>query len=163
MTGRRPARPVRMLGLRAGLAAGLALALTACGGTGSDVDVTASPGASAGAMTASADLTIIVTGSGQKAKTWHLTCMDDGMSGGDHPDPAAACAALARSAATALPPVGKDRMCTELYGGDDEATITGTWRGRAVKAELNRRNGCEISRWEALVGLLPKASGAGVR
>ena len=68
---------------------------------------------------------------------------------------------LAEHGDTALPPVGKGRICTQIYGGPQTATITGTWRGKAVTAHLSRTNGCEIARWQALDGLLPSA-GSGV-
>ncbi len=87
-------------------------------------------------------------------ETWTLAC---NPVGGDHPDPKAACQALIAHDA-ALQPVPPDRACTEQYGGPDTAAITGTWRGRPVNALLSRTNGCEISRWDQLAGLLPRAA-----
>jgi hypothetical protein len=98
-----------------------------------------------------ADLTITVDDSGT-VTTWHLTC---GPAGGDHPDPARACAVLAEAGARALPPVPRDMMCTQNYGGPETARIVGTWAGRPVDARFSKRNGCEIGRWRALTGLLP--------
>jgi hypothetical protein len=63
---------------------------------------------------------------------------------------------LEQRGATALPAVPKDQMCTQVFGGPETATITGTWRGKPVMSRLSRINGCEISRWNALNGLLPK-------
>lgn len=101
----------------------------------------------------SVDLTIMVdAGSGQQ--TWKLTCAPPG---GTHPDPETACQVLAASGKTALPAVPKDRMCTQIYGGPEKATISGTWNGQPVMSTLSRKNGCEIGRWKALEGLLPKA------
>jgi hypothetical protein len=99
-----------------------------------------------------ADLTIVVGDGSGHTTTWHLTCEP---AGGDHPTPAKACAALAEHGRTALPPVPTDRMCTEIFGGPQTARITGTWRGERVDAKLSRGNGCEIARWQALIGLLP--------
>ncbi len=87
--------------------------------------------------------------------TWRLSCDPPG---GTHPDPAAACRALDEHGASALPPVPKDRMCTQIYGGAQKATVRGTWRGEQVFARLSLVNGCEIGRWKALQGLLPPAS-----
>jgi len=101
------------------------------------------------------ELTITFDDGYGKVSTWQLTC---DPSGGTHPDPQAACAALAKSAAKALPAVAKDRMCTQQLGGEQTAVVTGTWRGSAVDSQLNLRDGCEIARWRALEGLLPKAS-----
>ena len=86
--------------------------------------------------------------------TWRLTCDPPG---GDHPDPAAACAALDKSGERALPPVAKDRACTQVYQGPQTATITGRWKGRTVSSRFSLVNGCEIARWKSLVGLLPPA------
>lgn len=99
------------------------------------------------------DLTIVVDDGAGARTTWHLTC---DPAGGDHPDPAKACAVLAQHGATALPPVPRDRMCTQVFGGAQTAHITGTWRGEKVDARLSRTNGCEITRWQALIGLLPR-------
>jgi hypothetical protein len=83
--------------------------------------------------------------------TWRLTC---DPTGGDHPDAKAACTAVADHR-SALNPVPKDRMCAQVYGGPEKATITGTWRGEQVFAALNRTNACETARWDALVPLVP--------
>ena len=51
------------------------------------------------------------------------------------------------------PPSGAT-ACTELYGGPQTATITGTLRGGRLDLKLSRVNGCEIARWEAARALL---------
>ncbi len=86
------------------------------------------------------------------AVTATLTC---DPAGGDLPDPVAACTALAGDGAAALAPVVADAICSELYGGREEARITGTLDGVSVAATLSRVNGCEIDRWERLLPLLP--------
>lgn len=83
--------------------------------------------------------------------TWTLTCDPPG---GDHPDPTAACEAL-KSHHTALKPIPKDRVCAQVYGGPEKATITGRWRGEDVFSVLSRTDSCQTARWDALVGLLP--------
>ena len=45
-------------------------------------------------------------------------------------------------------------MCTQQYGGPETATITGSWQGKPVNSTLSRKNGCEISRWDALKDVL---------
>jgi hypothetical protein len=159
--------------------------LAACGGAASDGEVTVTPGTggsvtstptpsgrlidpsrgakpaptslvpdapSAGAASGETDLTVVVDDGSGKQTTWRLTCDPPG---GTHPDAAAACEALAARGATALPPVPPDRMCTQVFGGPETAQVTGTWRGQAVSARFAKTNGCEISRWNALNGLLP--------
>ncbi len=81
-----------------------------------------------------------------------LTC---DPAGGTHASPDTACDALVAHASTALPPVPRDRMCTEVWGGPQTARLTGTWRGQPVTTGFARTNGCEISRWDQLAGLLP--------
>jgi hypothetical protein len=75
---------------------------------------------------------------------------------GQVPDPAAACAALEDpDVVAALEPVPADAMCTEIYGGPEEARITGSIDDRDVDVLLTRVDGCEIDRWERLRVLLP--------
>ncbi len=52
-----------------------------------------------------------------------------------------------------------DQMCTEIYGGPDEAHIVGELDGSAIDATITRANGCEIDAWESMLGLLPAAIG----
>ncbi len=55
------------------------------------------------------------------------------------------------------------QMCTEIYGGPDIATVTGTLDGVAVNTSFNRNNGCGIADWELLLPLLTRShwDGAG--
>lgn len=99
------------------------------------------------------ELTVTVTGSpvpGQNG-THRLTCEP---AGGNHPDPAGACRALA-SQADPFAPVPANQMCTQIYGGPATAQVTGRWRGRPVDAAFRRTDGCQTSRWDRLVPLLP--------
>ena len=106
-----------------------------------------SPSGSAG----SSQLTVVVDDGTGSTSTWTLTC--DPV-GGDHPEPAEACAAV-DGHRNALNPVPKDRMCAQVYGGPQKATVTGTWRGEEIFAALSRSNACETARWDALVPLVP--------
>ncbi len=161
-----PAVPMRsVLGC---LTAGLAAMLVAGCAAAPDAITVDEPGtasrASAGPAAAVTDLKIVMDGGAGRPSTGTLTCPAADAAttapGGTHPDPARACAALAKGAKTGLPPVGKGLMCTELYGGPQTAKITGTYLGQPVSSSLSRVNGCEIARWDALRGLLP-AGGAG--
>lgn len=105
-----------------------------------------------------ADLTVELdeTGSGAVIRMT-LTCAP---AGGDHPDPAAACAALEQpDALEAFAPVPRNVACTELYGGPQVATVVGTVDGQAVRADFSRVNGCEIGRWDTLAPLLGSTGG----
>ncbi|GAA2256580.1 SSI family serine proteinase inhibitor [Streptomyces indiaensis] len=109
-------------------------------------------------------LTVTVRNAGGGADgTFKLYCDPDG---GSHPDPGGACAALerdTRSGTDVFAPAPEDGFCTMQYGGPATAHVTGTWAGRPVNAKYDRRDGCQISRWDRLVPLLPdmKATGKG--
>jgi hypothetical protein len=94
------------------------------------------------------DVTIIYwpQGPDRESREATLQCFPHG---GTHPDPDGACAALAENE-DALEPVGGDVACTEIYGGNQVATITGT----GLHASFSRQNGCEIARWDALRAVL---------
>jgi hypothetical protein len=128
------------------LAAGLLLA--GCGTAGGPPG-TGSPGMTKLSVTARVSPTA-------PAQTWTLTCDPPG---GSHPNPAAACAALAATADpfSATPP---DRACTMIYGGAQTATIVGTYRGLSVNASYSRTNGCEIARWDTVAAVLVIPGGA---
>lgn len=123
-------------------------------GGGADGGATPAPGT---AVAADLTVTLDETGSGATT-TWHLTC---GPDGGDHPDPAGACATLAAAGGvTALAPPRKDVVCTEIYGGPQTAHVEGTVAGTRVSADFSRTNGCGIARWDPLAPLLGSAGGA---
>lgn len=102
-------------------------------------------------------LTIVVQGETDAQSSKHtLMCRPNG---GSHPTPAAACQRLRRVPGWVWQPVPPGTMCTMIYGGPEQAVITGTVHGRPVAAEFNRTNGCELARWDALVPVLPDVSG----
>ena len=79
-----------------------------------------------------------------------LTCDPPG---GTHPNPEAACSALAGDA-QALEPVPQDAACTMIFGGPEQATVVGTLNDEGVDATFERSNGCELERWERMAVLL---------
>jgi subtilisin inhibitor-like len=89
-------------------------------------------------------------GRGGEARSATLTCDPDG---GSHPDPGKACDALLKNE-DALKPVAGDVACTEIYGGPQLATISGTSTVTPLHALLSRENGCQIARWDALAAVL---------
>jgi hypothetical protein len=135
---------------------GVMIALvSACGSqtaSGSATSMPPSPGSAGGSTMGAASQLRVELDDGRGTTTvWTLTCDPPG---GDHPDPAAACAALEKGERY-LKPVPADLACTQIYGGPETARITGTWRGIAVDATLSRTDGCQIARWNGLAGLLP--------
>ena len=99
------------------------------------------------------ELTVVVAGTGGGRQRYSLTC---DPAGGDHPAPAAACRAL-DALDDPFAPVPADQACTEIYGGPQTASVTGTLRGEPVDAEFDRTNGCQIDRWDAHAALLGAA------
>jgi hypothetical protein len=90
------------------------------------------------------DVTIVFWPEGAEGESRQATLRCD-SDGGTHSDPNGACDTLLENE-DALEPVAGDVACTEIYGGDQVATITGT----GVQASFSRVNGCEIARWDAL-------------
>ncbi|MGW1813190.1 SSI family serine proteinase inhibitor [Streptomyces sp. NPDC002125] len=104
-------------------------------------------------------LTVTVSESGNPAAdgTFELEC---GPAGGSHPAAQRACDLLDEAAESGDNPfVATDRnaMCTQQAGGPAAALVQGTWQGETVDARFSRANGCEISRWNKLVPVLPSA------
>jgi hypothetical protein len=70
--------------------------------------------------------------------------------GGSLPRPARACMRLLAGALKLFAPVPKNAMCTEIYGGPQQARVVGTVKGQRVRATFSRTNGCEIARWQRI-------------
>jgi hypothetical protein len=45
----------------------------------------------------------------------------------------------------------RDVACTEIYGGPQRATLTGTLRGKRISATFTRADGCAIAAYDALL------------
>lgn len=119
------------------------------GGCGSESDTNERGGE--GAVPAT-DLTVTFWPEGRDGASQEatLTCDPDG---GTHPRPAEACRAL-RAHADALQPLPPDSICTQIYGGPEEAEVRGTLDGEEINATFSRQNGCEIDRWDRLASVL---------
>ncbi|MCX4963281.1 subtilase-type protease inhibitor [Streptomyces sp. NBC_00654] len=102
-------------------------------------------------------LTVTVSESGDRAAdgVFELQCAP---TGGSHPQRQQACDRLTQAAGAdeeLFAPTPADAMCTQMDGGPAAARVVGTWRGRHIDTTVSRSNGCEISRWNRLVPLLP--------
>jgi hypothetical protein len=53
-------------------------------------------------------------------------------------------------------PLSPTTVCTQIYGGPQEALVRGTFRRRRVSIRFARRNGCEIARWTRVAFLFAK-------
>jgi hypothetical protein len=48
-----------------------------------------------------------------------------------------------------------------IYGGPQTAKVVGTWQGKPVASRFSLDNGCQIARWNELLGLLPATAHSG--
>jgi hypothetical protein len=144
---------VRLVGASRLVAIALVAAATACG---SEAGREPEP-ATVDDPTAELELTVWPRGRASgNPQTWTLRC---DPARGTHPKPAEACARLTALAGPFAPPAPGE-ICTEQYGGPQEALIEGTYRGERVRFALSRTNGCEIARFERLAFLLPVSAAA---
>jgi hypothetical protein len=91
------------------------------------------------------------------APTTQLTVRVDPDGRGPEPAKAAQVRSASGLRSADFEPVPDDVACTELFGGPETATISGTLDGRPVDARFARNNGCEIARWERVAPLLEAA------
>jgi Subtilisin inhibitor-like len=120
--------------------------------------IAALPAAEAGAAKAPGKTQVSITvwpqGRTVGKPAWNLTlaCRPPR---GTHPAPAQACRRLLANVG-ALRPVPPGALCGAVSGGPQQATVRGTVNGARVQAALNRRNLCEIRRWDRLGVVLPR-------
>jgi len=74
-----------------------------------------------------------------------------------------ACTKLAQLGRAAFAPVPPDAVCTLIYGGPQVARVTGRLQNRSLWATFQRRNGCELARWNRLSFLFPLGPQTGTR
>src|SRR5215210_5399924 len=127
-----------------------ALALAGCGG-----EEEAGDGSAAGTPAPTTQLTVRVDPDGdgpEQAKQARVSC-DQGSRERGSP-----CAAAAKLRPADFEPTPDDVACTELFGGPQTATISGTLEREPVEGRFSRQDGCEIARWEKVSALLAEAS-----
>jgi hypothetical protein len=105
-----------------------------------------------GSPSASLAITVWPRGRGHASHGWTLRCHPPG---GTLPSRAAACGRLLASSDNPLAPTPPGTMCTEIYGGPQEALVRGMFRGRRIWTRFTRREGCAISRWNRVSFLFP--------
>jgi hypothetical protein len=136
--------------VRAAILALVALAATGCMSS-SDNSSSGDKGTPpASAADTKLEISVSIGGSEAPTKAWTLECPD----GGTLPHATEACAKLAKLD-DPFAPVPKDKACTQIFGGPEEADVTGTFRGEPVNAHFDKGNGCEIARWNSVEFLFP--------
>lgn len=120
------------------------LLLAACGGgDGEDVG---------GDAAIDLKVTLWPNGEAGDSITWTLRCEP---TGGDHPDPDAACAALT-AVDDPFGPVAPPKRCAEIPGGEESvAEIEGDYRGRPVNSRFSHENACVSGRWDRIAPVFP--------
>lgn len=137
----------------AGVAAGLALLLGACGEE-DDRAAQQTPTNAAGAV----ELTIVYDDGSGRRTSGALTCRAgdrraEGALKGRAP--AAELCAHARGISELLTSEpDRGRACTQIYGGPETALVTGTIEGEKVERRFSRTNGCELADFKRAAGLL---------
>jgi hypothetical protein len=106
-------------------------------------------------LTASASLHVTVWPHGREAaaRAWTLECAPVA---GTLPRRSNACTRLSRMTRP-FAPVRKNVACSDIYGGPQVAVVTGSFEGRRVYAVFNRKDGCQIARWDRVRFLFPVA------
>lgn len=111
-------------------------------------------GDNGGSADAAIDLTLTLWPNGMAGDSivWQLQCEP---TGGDHPDPAAACAALT-AVKDPFGPVPPPKRCAEIpESGPELAQLEGDFRGRTVRSTFSRANACVSPRWDRIAPVFP--------
>ena len=115
-------------------------------------------------IAAQTDLDITVWPDGKGAggpQRYTLSCPEPS---GDHPDPEKACEAVYDLNPDDFEPVPADAICTEIYGGPQQARLEGTFAGGddvvPVALDLSRENGCQIDLWDRFAKIVPQPAGS---
>ena len=128
----------------------LALTTAGCGSDSADERAAAPPPQQQGDGT---DLVVVVDRDGEdgpmQPREAQVTC--DGAGGSP------ACAAVADLEPADFEPTPDDVACTPQFGGPETAQVTGTLNGEPIDATFSRSDGCEITRWDQVSGLLDAA------
>lgn len=114
-----------------------------------------------------ATIDIVITHPDADDVTYTISCLGDTATivGDVGLDDFAACDQLGQDAVRTrlLDGTPADQVCTEIYGGPDIATLTGTYDGvdgPKVDTTIDRTNGCGIDEWDTLLSqVLPGALG----
>jgi hypothetical protein len=91
-------------------------------------------------------LTVVYHATSGSQATFKVACLPRSSSG-THPNKKAICAAIAKRGIRLFAPVPTNMMCSQIYGGPQTATITGTVNGRRINSTFSRTDGCQVARW----------------
>ena len=100
-------------------------------------------------LVASTSLSITVWPEGQGNPGKHSYTLRCAPAAGSLPQRRAACTKLMKLQRP-FAPLPLHIACTQIYGGPQEALVTGRFRGKLVRARFARSDGCQIARWNRL-------------
>jgi len=133
---------------RVALALVLALSIAACG--------TATGARRQPSSVARLSITVWPQGKAEAKTVYTLSCP---TGNGTLPAGRAACKKLTHLGARAFAPVPRGTACTLIYGGPQQALVTGRFAGKTIRAVFSRGDGCQIARWSRVAFLFPHALG----
>lgn len=133
--------------------AAAALTLSACGEADDE------PAAQQTTTTSGAiELTVLYDDGSGRTTTGTLTCRSADRRAAGALDgkgsPAELCAQARGIADLLTSEPDKTRACTQIYGGPETATVTGTIDDDKVDRRFSRTNGCELADFKRAAGLL---------
>jgi hypothetical protein len=109
------------------------------------------------ALAARTDLRVVLWVRGEGIGSPRVLTLRCGPAGGTLPSPLGACRRLGRLAAP-FAPVPAGSACSDVYGGAQVGIVTGSLRGRRVRAVFRRSDSCQTERWRRVRFLFPGAS-----
>lgn len=130
----------------AGAVLAVALAILAAGGCGDDD----APGGSTSPASAQEEARLTIVVRDEPSAEPEISTVD--CAAGDAGEDRRPCPDALRLTPEDFAPTPADTACTEIYGGPEAASIEGTVDGQDVQTTVTRANGCEIDRWETIVG-----------
>jgi len=117
--------------------------------------VLASPSAALAA--ARTDLRLALWAKGEGIGSPRVLTLRCDPAGGTLPKPLGACRRLDRLAAP-FAPVPAGSACSDVFSGPQVGIVTGSFRGRHVRAIFTRSDSCQTERWSRVSFLFPGVS-----
>jgi hypothetical protein len=130
--------------LRVGVALVLARCIVGCGN--------ATGARQQGSSVARLRITVWPQGKAGEKAVYTLSCP---TSKSTLPPARAACKKLSHLGARAFAPVPRGTACTLIYGGPQQALVTGRFAGKTIRAVFSRSDGCQVARWRRVAFLFP--------
>jgi hypothetical protein len=84
---------------------------------------------------------------------WSVRCSPNS---GTHPKLKVVCSKFKSKKFRSLFVENEEEVCTQIFGSNANARITGTVYGKRVNLQLDRRDGCGIALWQSLQLILVK-------